>query len=91
MFISGGFGDKAVQVTRDCVRSVNELNSNQEEADTRMMLHVKNSGNHNASREILVGPDTDVLLLLIHHYSELGLLEQAGRSWLVQIQMCYCS
>ena len=41
MFISGGFGDKAVQVTRDCVRYVNELNFNQEEADTRMMLHVE--------------------------------------------------
>ena len=41
MFIYGGFDDKDVQVTRDCVRFVKELNSNQEEADTRMMLHVK--------------------------------------------------
>ena len=75
MFISGGFDDKAVQVTRDCVRYVNELNSNQEEADTRMILHVKYSGNHNASRVVLVSPDTDVLVLLIHHFSELGVGE----------------
>ena len=75
MFISGGFDDKAVQVTRDCVRYVNELNSNQEEVDTRMILHVKYSGIHNASQVVLVSPDTDLLVLLIHHFSELGVGE----------------
>ena len=74
-FISGGFDDKAVQVTRDCVRYVNELNSNQEVANTRMILHVEYGGNHNASQVVLVSPDTDVLVLLIHHFSELGVGE----------------
>ena len=75
MLISGGFDDKDVQVTHDCVRYVKELNSNQEEADTRMMLHVKYSGNHNGSLVVLVSPDTDVLVLLIYHFSELGVSE----------------
>ena len=75
MLISGSFDDKDVQVIRDCVRYVKELNSNQEEADTRMMLHVKYSGNHNGSLVVLVSPDTDVLVLLIHHCSELGVSE----------------
>ena len=64
-----------MQVTRDCVRYVKELNSNQEEADTRMMLHVKYSGNHNRSLVVLVSADTYVLVLLIHHFSELGVSE----------------
>ena len=75
MFISGGFDDKAVQVTRECVRYVYELNSNQDEADTRMILHVKYSGNHNASRVVLVSPDSDVLVLPMYHFSELGVSE----------------
>ena len=75
MFISGGLDDKVVQVTHDCVRYSHDLNSNQEEADTRMMLHVQYSGNRNANRVVLVSPDTDVLVLLIHHFSELGVSE----------------
>ena len=75
IYISGGFDDKALQVTHDCVRYIHELHSNQEEADTRMMLHVKHSGSQNATRVVLVSPDTDVLVLLIHHFSELGVSE----------------
>ena len=75
IYINGGFDDKAVQVTHDCVRYIHELHSNQEEKYTRMILHVKHGGSQNATRVVLVSPDTDVLVLLIHHFSELGVNE----------------
>lgn len=75
IIISGGFDEKAVKVTNDCIEYTHELASNQEEADTRMMLHVKYSGNQGAKRLVLVSPDTDVLLLLLHHFFDLGVLE----------------
>lgn len=52
------------------VRTLNDLYSNQEEADTRIILHVVYESKF--SQQILVkSVDTDVLILLIHFYSSL--------------------
>ena len=56
----------------DCISYVQELESNQEEADTRMLLHVKHCRNLAAKRIVLFSPDTDVLLLFLHHNFDLG-------------------
>ena len=75
IYISGGFDKKAVKVTKDRIMYIHELKFNQEEADTRMMIHVKYSGHKGARRVVLVSPDTDVLLPLLHHFFDLGVFE----------------
>jgi len=60
-------------VTHDCVSYVKELFSDQEEADTRLILHTKYCSNHGINTVVVVSPDTDVLVLLVHHFNSLGL------------------
>ena len=61
--------------TTDCI-NVSELNSSQEEADTRILLHCKFA--ESAGDEILVvrTVDTDVFLLLLHFISVLSTCQQ---------------
>ena len=75
VFVSGGMEEKVLKIKNDCISYVQELESNQEEADTRMLLHVKHCRNLAAKRIVLFSPDTDVLLLLLHHYFDLGVQE----------------
>lgn len=52
-------GEKCIKLTQDSHQEVDALWSNQEEADTRLLLHVKHaSENHQAL--VLVTDDTDV-------------------------------
>ena len=49
-------------------RSIESLNSTQEEADTRMLLHLTHADRENSESAIIVrSPDTDVFLLLLHY------------------------
>lgn len=46
---------------------VPSLQSNQEEADTRIILHAVAAANSGANNIVVRSPDTDVLVLLLHH------------------------
>lgn len=71
LIIAGGFENPkhVFLITKnDDPKNIYSLNSNQEEADTRIILHVLAEVDHGNS--ILVkSVDTDVLLLLLHYYS----------------------
>ena len=67
IFVSGGLKEKAYRVTKDGTTEYQSLKSNQEEADTRIILHTTVVSNNGAVRIILNSPDTDVLVLLLHH------------------------
>ena len=43
------------------------LSSNQEEADTRIILHAISASKNGAQTLVIQSPDTDVLVLLLHH------------------------
>jgi len=78
IILAGGFGDgklvKEVQPLR--VSSIDSLQSTQEEADTRIILHaVSLSRDH--SRVIVRCDDTDVLVLLIYYSSRKQLTDKA--------------
>lgn len=59
MFSSGSAPKRKVQVDE-----VEDLNSTQEEADTRMCLHATYAANTSAATNIIVvSPDTDVFII----------------------------
>ena len=55
-------GEKCFRLSKDSVEEVDELNTTQEEADTRMLLHAKQAAADYTS-VIIVADDTDVLIL----------------------------
>ena len=62
--IGGGFkdGEGCVAITRDSCVDVEDLKSNQEEADTKMLLHAKYAAGQCQEAKIVVqSPDNDVL------------------------------
>ena len=67
IIISGGQGDKSIKITRSSVIEVPVLASNQEEADTRIVFHAVYAAQQGAASMVIRSPDTDVLLLLLHH------------------------
>ena len=57
-------GERCVAITRDSCVDVEDLKSNQEEADTRMLLHAKYAaGQCQEAKIVIQSPDTDVLVL----------------------------
>ncbi|XP_053373036.1 uncharacterized protein LOC123541526 [Mercenaria mercenaria] len=69
--VSGGLEDKVLSITSECVSYVPDLCTNQEEADTKMLLHSKYAADEGAQTLTICSPDTDVLLLLLHHFNAL--------------------
>ena len=64
---------KKVETAFDCVG----LNSSQEEADTRIILHALNMNNqfkdkNVMGRIVIKSLDTDVLVLLVHYFSRMS-------------------
>ena len=61
-------------VANIAVDEVSSVASNQEEPDTRIVLHAIYAAN-NGSEKIVIpcirSPDTDVLVLLLHHRTEM--------------------
>ena len=51
---------------------VPELNSAQEEADTRLLLHARHAGLNGISNIIIHSPDTDVYVLSIANLEDIG-------------------
>ena len=62
--VSGGDAFPAVSSTG---RDVQHLNSNHEEADTKIILHALDASVQNFHRVVVCTRDTDILLLLIRH------------------------
>lgn len=76
LIIGGGFvdGKKAVSITRSHpIEAVEDLKSNHKEADTRMILHAAFAAQQSPAATIVVqSPDTDVLILCISHFTNIG-------------------
>ena len=72
MYVAGGMGQKALKVINACVSLLPSLYSVQKEADYRMLLHVAYSSGSDARTVVVVSPDTDVFVLLLHHFKELA-------------------
>lgn len=75
LVIGGGFkdGERCVAFTRDSCVDVEDLKSNQEEADTRMLLHAKYAaGQCQEAKIVIQSPDTDVLVLSAAHFEDIA-------------------
>jgi hypothetical protein len=79
LVIAGEFkdGEITVSITRESpAEQIDELRSNHEEADTRMILHAAYATRQSPSSSIVIQtPDTDVLILSITHYTAIGCQE----------------
>ena len=80
VYLSGGFYDrtKTLLVTPNDVQPVAELQSTQEEADTRVLLHAIHSAQHDGMERVLVyANDTDIIVLAIYYASNhLSILQE---------------
>ncbi len=68
LYLSRGSGDVGIKADCNGINQIDSLTSNQEEADTRMILHCIKAVNNGAKVLIIRSNDTDVLVLLIHHF-----------------------
>ena len=78
LIIAGGFtdGEITVSVSRGSpAEEIEELRSNHEEADTRMVLHAAYATRQSPSLIVIQTPDTDVLILAITHFAAIGCQE----------------
>ena len=69
MFVA--YDEECWRLTRNGIDKINELSTNQEEADTRMFLHVKSANEAGFSGALIVSEDTDVFVLAVYVASEL--------------------
>ena len=68
-------GESSLHIRRDHPTvTLRDLQANHEEADTRLLFHAKHASQPD-SRIIIHSPDTDVLVLRISFYVELGCKE----------------
>ena len=73
--MSGGINEKTMKVSNDVVHIIEQLWSNHEKAATLILLHVADQARQGPKRVIVVSPDTDVLVFLVHHFSCMRLCE----------------
>ena len=66
--LSGGFKDESHAQSTNPNRNTDGLRASHEEADTRMVLHAVHS---TASNVVVMVRDTDVVLLLAHHFAKM--------------------
>ena len=73
LVMGGGFKEcnKAVLVVQGSIRPFQPLQSDHEEADTRMILHAHNASQDH-DRVVIQSPDTDVAVLATHFFSSLS-------------------
>ena len=71
LYAGGTFKDRetSVCISHNGVSSISELESNQEEADTRIFLHVAFSAQNGTERVVICTPDTYILTLCIYLFS----------------------
>ncbi|MCG7875887.1 MAG: hypothetical protein N0C90_06120 [Candidatus Thiodiazotropha endolucinida] len=68
---SGGQGEETVYADHTSVSDLPDLRSNQEEADTRIIMHAVEAARKGAETIVVSSPDTDVLVLLLHHRTQI--------------------
>ena len=66
LIVAGGSVDPKIVVS-SCQGNLPHLQSNQEEADTRLILHAKEAVLIGFLKIIVICKDTDVFVLFIHH------------------------
>ena len=75
LIIGGGLkdGERCVEITRaNDFHELSDLQSNQEEADTRMLLHAKYAASERQEINVVIqSPDTDVLVLCAAHFNSI--------------------
>ena len=69
LWVSGGKNFKTFRISKTEVFSASHLDSIQEEADTRIVLHLQAAARQGIKRAVVYSPDTDVAVLLLHHRS----------------------
>ena len=69
LFVSGGLGDTPIVCRKppDVSEPAPQLRSNQEEADTKIILHCVLASRGSVQTIVVCSPDTDVIVLLVHH------------------------
>ena len=73
LYVSGGHENVCHLIVSDqceediCENECLELRSNHEEADTRIVCHAVHATRNGAQTLVINSPDTDVLVLLLHH------------------------
>ena len=67
LYTSGGSRETACRITKQESVFWPDVASKQEEADTRIILHSVHASEKGAQQIIVDSPDTDVLVLLLHH------------------------
>ncbi|CAL4257487.1 unnamed protein product, partial [Meganyctiphanes norvegica] len=70
--LAGGFTDELEVWSSKDTTNTSQLSSNQEEADTRLILHAINS---NYQYIVVSSRDTDVLVLLAYHFHKTNCTE----------------
>ena len=73
LVIGGGFHDssQAVKITKGRCECVEALVSQQEEADTRVMLHAKHASQHGCKSITIRSPDSDVGILMLYYQQDI--------------------
>lgn len=73
VIIAGGYkeGERVVCVSREVCEDLEDLSSDQEEADTRLLLHAKYA-TRPETRIIVQSPVTDVLVSCTTHFSDIS-------------------
>jgi hypothetical protein len=72
--------ENCYKISSDSVTEVPELNSSQEEADGRLLLHANNAAAAGYQAVIISSPDTDVFILCLHFqkYIKASLFQKCG-------------
>ncbi len=71
LVVAGGFQD-GEGVSSSSGRCVEHLQSSQEEADTRLVLHAAEAAQTGYQRTVICSKDTDVLVILLHFMNQLS-------------------
>ena len=66
LIISGGKDNVSTEISEDSTNEVLKLKSNQQEADTMIIIHCIAAGNNGATIIVVRSPDTDVFVLPVH-------------------------
>ena len=95
IYVSGSNGDNTIKITRGSVTSDPELKSNIKEVDGRIIFHAITAAYSGAKTITVRSRDTDVAVLLIHHFQQIGceqLFMYCGKNekvWYVPIHAIY--
>lgn len=59
------YGKKCLRISSDAIEEVQSLETMQEEADTRLLLHIQHAASSGSKSVIVIAEDTDVMILCL--------------------------